>query len=62
MSTTIYYPRIESLNFYDTDGIVCGGITGSMAVSKFHRMIREGKWPRISLRKHIRVALRGGAR
>lgn len=50
------------MNFYDTDGIVCGGITGSMAVNKFHRMIREGKWPRISLRKHIRVALGGGAR
>lgn len=62
MSTVIYYPRIKSLNFYDTDGIVCGGMSGSMAVSKFRRMLSEGKWPRISLRKHVRVMLGGGAR
>lgn len=51
------------MNWYDADGIVSCGMRGSMARDKFHRMIREGKCPRISLRKSVRVALgRGGAR
>ena len=58
MSTkAVYYPRIQSFNWYDADGIVRGGITGSTARDKFRRMLREGKWPRISLRKHVRITL-----
>lgn len=62
MSTVVYYPRIKSINFYDTEGIVCGGMTGSIAVNKVRRMLKSLKLPRISLRKHVRVALGGGAR
>ena len=58
MSTkVVYYPRIQSINFYDARGVVCGGMLGSIARDKFHRMLREGKWPRISLRKHVRITL-----
>lgn len=53
----VYYPRIQSINFYDARGVVCGGMLGSIARDKFHRMLREGKWPRISLRKHVRITL-----
>lgn len=53
----VYYPRIQSINFYDARGVVCGGMLGSIARYKFHRMLREGKWPRISLRKHVRITL-----
>lgn len=57
MSKVVYYPRIQSINFYDARGVVCGGMLGSIARDKFHRMLREGKWPRISLRKHVRITL-----
>lgn len=53
----VYYPRIQSINFYDARGVVCGGMLGSIARDKFHRMLREGKWPRISLRKHVCITL-----
>ena len=53
----VYYPRIQSINFYDARGVVCGGMLGSIARDKVHRMLREGKWPRISLRKHVRITL-----
>lgn len=53
----VYYPRIQSINFYDVHGVVCGGMLGRIARDKFHRMLREGKWPRISLRKHVRITL-----
>ena len=53
----VYYPRIQSINFYDETGIVRFGMTGSTARDKFRRMLREGKWPRISLRKHVRITL-----
>lgn len=53
----VYYPRIQSINFYDARGVVCGGMLGSIARDKFRRMLREGKWPRISLRKHVRITL-----
>ena len=53
----VYYPRIQSINFYDARGVMCGGMLGSIARDKFHRMLREGKWPRISLRKHVRITL-----
>lgn len=62
MTTTIYYPRIKSINYYDENGVVCGGITGSMASAKFTRMVRSGDLPRISLRSKVRVSLKGGAR
>lgn len=57
MSTVVYYPRIQSINFYGVDGKVSGGMLGSIARDKFRRMLREGKWPRISLRKHVRITL-----
>ena len=53
----VYYPRIQSINFYDARGVVCGGMLGRIARDKFRRMLREGKWPRISLRKHVRITL-----
>lgn len=62
MKRTVYYPRIKSINFYDVDGVVCGGMMGDIARNKFYRMLKSGKWPRVSLRKHVIVALKGGAR
>lgn len=53
----IYYPRIPSINFYDNEGVVCGGITGSMAKDKFARMVKEGRLPLLSLRKHVRTTI-----
>lgn len=53
----VYYPRIQSINFYDAHGVVCGGMLGRIARDKFRRMLREGKWPCISLRKHVRITL-----
>lgn len=53
MTTTVYYPRIESLNFYDEQGLVSGGMTGSMARKKFVNMVKNGILPRISLRKKV---------
>lgn len=55
MSKSVYYPRIPSFNFYDTDGVVCGGIMGSTARDKFRRMVKAGHMPRISLKKKVRV-------
>lgn len=57
MSKTVYYPRIPSINFYDSDGIVSGGITGSKAIDKFHRMVKAGRMPRLSLRSKVQVAI-----
>ena len=62
MCTTIYYPRIKSLNFYDHFGVVTGGLRGGVAKDKFIRMIKAGEFPRISLRKKVQVMLRGGER
>ena len=62
MSTTVYYPRIKSLNFYDNFGVATGGMRGLVAREKFIRLLKAGKFPRISLRGKVRVALRGGAR
>jgi len=62
MCTTVYYPRIRKIMFYGDDGVVSGGMIGGIAKEKFHRLLRSGKFPRISLRKKVRIALRGGAR
>lgn len=62
MSTIVYYPRVRSINFYDNNGVLQGGIHGLFAKEKFHRLLRAGKLPRISLRKKVRISLRGGAR
>ena len=62
MSTTVYYPRVRSINFYDNNGVVCGGMYGLVAKEKFIRLLKSGKFPRISLRKKVQVMLRGGAR
>ena len=56
-SKVVYYPRIQSINFYDETGIVRFGMTGSTARDKFHRLLKEGRFPRISLRKHVKVVL-----
>jgi len=58
MSTTIYYPRIKSINFYDEDGLICGGIHGSIAHGKFIRMLKSGDFPKISLKKKVQVSLK----
>ena len=62
MCTTIYYPRIKSLNFYDHYGVVTGGMRGGIAKEKFIRLLKSGQIPRISLRKKVQVMLRGGGR
>lgn len=62
MSTTVYYPRIKSINFYDDFGMVCGGMYGRIARKKFIRLLKAGKLPRLSLRKKVQVMLKGGAR
>jgi hypothetical protein len=55
--TTVYYPRIQSINFYDVNGTVCGGMTGSVAKRKFSNMVKNGTIPRISLRGKVKVQL-----
>lgn len=62
MSTTVYYPRVRNISFYDDNGVVCGGMYGSIAKEKFIRLLKSGKLPRISLRKKVQVMLKGGAR
>ena len=62
MSTTIYYPRVRNISFYDNNGVVCGGMHGLFAKEKFIQLLKSGKFPRISLRKKVQVMLRGGAR
>jgi hypothetical protein len=62
MCTTVYYPRIKSLNFYDDFGVATGGMRGGIAKEKFIRLLKAGKFPRISLRKKVQVMLRGGGR
>lgn len=62
MSTTVYYPRVRNISFYDNNGVVCGGMYGLVAKEKFIRLLKGGKFPRISLRKKVQVMLRGGAR
>ena len=57
MSTVVYYPRIKSINFYDETGIVRFGMIGSTARDKFRRLLKEGRFPRISFRKHVKVVL-----
>ena len=57
MSTTVYYPRVRSINFYDNNGVVCGGMYGLVAKEKFIRLLKSGKFPRISLRKKVRISL-----
>ena len=55
--TTVYYPLIKSINFYDANGVVCGGMTGSLARGKFDRLVKSGTLPRISLRRKVKVQL-----
>lgn len=62
MCTTVYYPRIKSLNFYDDFGVATGGMRGGIAKEKFIRLLKSGQIPRISLRKKVQVMLRGGGR
>ena len=62
MSTTVYYPRVRNISFYDNNGVVCGGMYGLVAKEKFIRLLKSGKFPRISLRRKVQVMLRGGAR
>lgn len=62
MSTTVYYPRVRNISFYDNNGVVCGGLCGLCAKEKFVRLLKAGKLPRISLRRKVRVMLKGGAR
>ena len=62
MCTTVYYPRIKSLNFYDDFGVTTGGMRGGIAKEKFIRLLKSGQIPRISLRKKVQVMLRGGGR
>ena len=62
MSTTVYYPRVRNISFYDNNGVVRGGMYGLVAKEKFIRLLKSGKFPRISLRKKVQVMLRGGAR
>jgi len=62
MSTTVYYPRVRSINFYDNNGVLQGGMIGLFAKEKFIRLLKSGKLPRISLRRKVQVMLRGGER
>ena len=62
MCTTVYYPRVRSINFYDNNGVLQGGMIGLFAKEKFIRLLKSGKLPRISLRRKVQVMLRGGAR
>lgn len=62
MSTTVYYPRVRSINFYDDFGVATGGMRGGIAKEKFIRLLKSGQIPRISLRKKVQVMLRGGER
>lgn len=62
MSTTVYYPRVRNIIFYDNNGVMCGGMYGLIARKKFIRLLKAGKLPRISLRKKVQVMLKGGAR
>ena len=62
MSTTVYYPRVRSINFYDNNGMLQGGMIGLFAKEKFIRLLKSGTLPRISLRRKVQVMLRGGAR
>jgi hypothetical protein len=57
MSTTVYYPRVRNISFYDNNGVVCGGMYGLFAKEKFIRLLKSGKFPRISLRKKVRISL-----
>ena len=61
MSTTVYYPRVRNISFYDNNGVMCGGMYGRIARKKFIRLLKAGKLPRISLRKKVQVMLKGGA-
>lgn len=62
MSTIVYYPRVRSINFYDNNGVLQGGMIGLFAKEKFIRLLKSGKLPRISLRRKVQVMLKGGAR
>ncbi len=57
MKRTVYYPRIKSINFYDVDGVVCGGMSGSVAVKKFWRLVASFRFPKVSLANKVRVVL-----
>ena len=57
MSTTVYYPRVRNISFYDNNGVVCGGMIGLFAKEKFIRLLKSGKFPRISLRNKVRISL-----
>ena len=62
MCTTVYYPRVRNISFYDNNGMMAGGMFGLIAKEKFFRLLKAGKFPRVSLRRKVRVALGGGAR
>lgn len=52
MKTAIYYPRMKSIIFYK-EGRIFAGIWGNGARRKFWRLVRNGEFPKISLRKSI---------
>ena len=43
MCTTVYYPRIKSLNFYDDFGVATGGMRGGIAKAEQQGRVRMGK-------------------
>ena len=54
--TVIYYPRINSIEFYNERGMLIGGMSGSdLARRKFWRLVKSGVFPRISLAKKVKV-------
>ena len=57
MCTTVYYPRVRNISFYDNNGVLSGGLYGLFAKEKFVRLLKAGKLPRISLRRKVRISL-----
>lgn len=59
MSTTaVYYPRVDGICFYDTDGKIKSGMMGKQLTrAKFWSLLKSGKMPRISLRKKVKITL-----
>lgn len=57
MSKTIYYPRIPSINFYDAQGVVTGGMAGGIARAKFWKLVWAFRWPRLSFSKRVNAVV-----
>ena len=53
----IYYAKIGSLGFYDSEGVICGGVTGRMAQEKYVSIVRRGSLPRVSLSDKVAVKI-----